>query len=131
MNKVLGNDRLFNIGNDVAVDAKHKAAATMAANGLDWSVTKRMVQYSADDGVKSFPGQYVLTRNDNQSPLSIVGKDYHAIQNIDSFDMFDNLTFIGGFAEYVRAGCTRGGQKIFIEAKLTIPIREQNGSSIK
>ena len=105
----------------VATDAaKHSSAEAMKQAGLDWTVGKRLVQYNlTDSGARAFPNQYVLTRLDDESPLSIVGKDYQSIQNNEAFDMFDNLTFIGGMAEYIRAGCTKKGQKIFIEAKLT------------
>lgn len=129
MSKILGNGETRQLRSTAVVkkEAKYSSAETMRENGLDWIVEKRLVQYSADDGILTFPGQYVLTRGDNNKPLNIVGKDYRVIQNTESFDMFDELTFIGGFAEYQRAGSTREGQKIFIEAKLTdgnIEIRE-------
>ncbi len=113
--------------------AKHSSAEAMIQAGLDWQVEKRLIQYNlTDGGIRSFPNQYVLTRLDNESPLSVVGKDYQSIQNVDAFDMFDNLTFIGGMAEYIRAGCTKEGQKIFIEAKLTGDnIRIKQGDEIE
>lgn len=100
-------------------EAKHSSAATMQECGLDWEVRKQLVQYQHNGENLFFLDQYVLKRMDKGTPLSIVGKDYQPIQNIAAFDMFDNLTFIGGVAEYLRAGETNNGQKIFIHAKLT------------
>lgn len=121
MNRTLANDqkRIFSSAESVAELAKHSSAETMKENGLDWAVEKRIVQYSHNNETKLFTDQYVLTRQDKGTPLGIVGKDYQVIQNTKSFDFFDNMTIIGGVAEYLKAGSTRGGQRIFIEARLT------------
>ena len=107
------------IGNVQTEEGKHSAAVAIREAGLDWTVSKQLQRYYHNGELHSFPDQYVLTRDDNSHPLSNVGKDYEAIQNEHAFDFFNNVTFIGGDAEYVRSGATQNGKKLFIEAKLS------------
>jgi phage/plasmid-like protein (TIGR03299 family) len=66
-------------------------------------------------GVSNF---FATVRNDNNSVLGVVGKDYEVVQNADAFQFFDAI--VGGESgiRYETAGALGKGERIFITAKL-------------
>lgn len=88
------------------------------AAGLDWNVVKTPAQFTAPTGeVKAVPGKFVNYREDNNTPLGIVGKDYTIVQNRGAFSFFDAV--VGEKAAmYHTAGSLFEGRKIWLLAKL-------------
>ncbi len=69
------------------------------------------------------PGFYATIRDDNQSVLGVVGKDYHVVQNRDAFSFFDSIVGDDSGILYETAGALGKGERIFITAKLPDYIR--------
>lgn len=85
--------------------------------GLNWSVSRRQVEYLHDDLSHQYPDRSVLVRSDTGAPLSIVGRRYKIVQPADIMDFFARLSRAGGF-ELETAGSLSGGQKIWALAKI-------------
>ena len=100
----------------VTKDALTSADAIVEAD-LNWKVIKTPVKFDGDDEIKEFPDQFVTKIESTHHPLGIVGRDYNIVQNIEAFQFFDDLV---GRREAIfeTAGAIRGGQKVFITAKL-------------
>ncbi|OOQ56599.1 DUF932 domain-containing protein [Mucilaginibacter pedocola] len=97
--------------------------------GLDYTVEKRPLFSNALNneitdldpelatskiGVPNF---FATVRNDNDTVLGVVGKDYEVVQNVDAFQFFDAI--VGGDGiKYETAGALGKGERIFITAKL-------------
>jgi len=66
-------------------------------------------------GVSNF---FATVRNDTNSVLGVVGKDYEVVQNADAFQFFDAI--VGGESgiKYETAGALGKGERVFITAKL-------------
>lgn len=92
--------------------------------GLDWQVLPQTVEVQG----KTVPNYQAMTRNDNGTVLSILGKRYTAIQNEEAFDFFDSV--IGeGQAVYDTAGSLSEGRKVWIMAKLKGSLFLENNPS--
>ncbi len=63
------------------------------------------------------PDHKLLFRSDNNLPLGVVGRDYHPIQNHESFSFFDCVCEQYG-ASYEFAAEIKGGKKIILQARL-------------
>ncbi|HEY4325120.1 MAG TPA: DUF932 domain-containing protein [Mucilaginibacter sp.] len=98
--------------------------------GLDYLVEKRplftnsLANELADlDEAGQFPKTnvpnfFATVRNDNNSVLGVVGKDYEVVQNVDAFQFFDAIVSGGSGIKYETAGALGKGERIFITAKL-------------
>lgn len=84
---------------------------------LDWKVEKRQIFFETETQKIELPDNKAIVRADNNVPLGIVKNRYHPIQNVDSFDFFDEIVG-GGQAVYDTAGSLFEGRKVFITAKL-------------
>ena len=97
--------------------------------GLDYRVEKReLFTYDTENQLTyqrnenkiatvQVPNFYATVREDNETVLGVVGKDYQVVQNIDAFSFFDAI--VGGDGiQYETAGALGKGEKIFITAKL-------------
>jgi len=95
--------------------------------GLDYMVEKRplftnLLENESANGVSfpkiSVPNFYATVRNDNNSVLGVVGKDYEVVQNADAFQFFDVIAGGESGIKYETAGALGKGERIFITAKL-------------
>jgi phage/plasmid-like protein (TIGR03299 family) len=112
------------------------SAEAMKFAGLDYKVEKRplftldgsQVQISKElqgEGIAfatskdiAVPNYSATVRTDNDVVLGVVGKDYHVVQNTDSFSFFDSIVGGGEGIQYETAGALGKGERIFITAKL-------------
>ncbi|MEL1240404.1 DUF932 domain-containing protein [Flavobacterium flavipallidum] len=76
------------------------------------------------------PNYFANIRNDNNTVLGVVGKDYQIVQNCEAFSFFDAI--VGGTDGilYETAGALGNGERIFITAKLPDYIRVGNGDDV-
>jgi phage/plasmid-like protein (TIGR03299 family) len=95
------------------------AAEALAAAGLDWTVSKRPLHLI--DGTV-VPDHFAIVRDDKSAPLGVVGNVYEPLQNKDAFSFFDAVVGVKD-AIYHTAGSLRGGQYVWILAKLPGTIR--------
>jgi phage/plasmid-like protein (TIGR03299 family) len=98
--------------------------------GLDYTVEKRPLFTNAlNNDLTGFdpdfatskldvPAFFATVRNDNDSVLGVVGKDYEVVQNADAFQFFDAIVGGGDGIKYETAGALGKGERIFITAKL-------------
>ncbi|UOE48764.1 DUF945 domain-containing protein [Mucilaginibacter sp. SMC90] len=95
--------------------------------GLDYTVEKRPLftnvlendlNNGEDFGKIAVPNFYATVRNDNNSVLGVVGKDYEVVQNADAFQFFDAIVGGGNGIQYETAGALGKGERVFITAKL-------------
>ena len=97
--------------------------------GLDFTVEKRkLFTFDSENNNSNpdtdviipeieVPDYFATVRNDNDTVLGVVGKDYEVIQNRDTFSFFDAI--VGGDGiQYETAGALGKGERIFITAKL-------------
>jgi phage/plasmid-like protein (TIGR03299 family) len=97
--------------------------------GLDYTVEKRpLFTYDNESNAAnpesdiiipeiSVPNYFATVRNDSDTVLGVVGKDYQIVQNRDAFSFFDSI--VGGDGiQYETAGALGNGERIFITAKL-------------
>lgn len=95
------------------------AAEALKAAGLDWTVSKQPLHLM--DGTV-VPDHFAVVRDDTKKPLGVVGKIYEPLQNPAAFSFFDAV--VGSKeAIYHTAGSLRGGQYVWILAKLPGTIR--------
>jgi phage/plasmid-like protein (TIGR03299 family) len=110
--------------------------------GLDYTVEKRKLftfdseNNSGNDGIDiiipeiEVPNYFATIRNDNETVLGVVGKDYEIVQNRDAFSFFDSI--VGGEGiQYETAGALGKGERIFITAKLPDYIKVGNDDLIE
>jgi phage/plasmid-like protein (TIGR03299 family) len=98
--------------------------------GLDYTVEKRplftnalnneLTGFDPDFATSKLdvPAFFATVRNDNDSVLGVVGKDYEVVQNADAFQFFDAIVGGGAGIKYETAGALGKGERIFITAKL-------------
>lgn len=98
--------------------------------GLDYTVEKRplftnalnneLTGFAPDFATSKLdvPAFFATVRNDNDTVLGVVGKDYEVVQNADAFQFFDAIVGGGNGIKYETAGALGKGERIFITAKL-------------
>lgn len=85
---------------------------------LDWEVILKPVFFQNADGTfEQVPDRFSATRDRDNRSLGIVSSEYNPFQNIDAFSFFDTITGSGD-AKYETAGSLRGGQRVFLSAKI-------------
>lgn len=89
------------------------------AAGLNWKVSKQEL-FLGDK--KKVPNRFAIVREDNNTPLGIVGNVYNPLQNKDAFRFFDSVVGCKE-AMYHTAGALGAGEIIWILAKLPGYIR--------
>lgn len=100
-----------NIGNDVT--KCNKIQDVLKSSGLDYKVEKKEL-YLEDK--KHVDNWYATVRDDNNSVLGVVGKDYCVLDNIEGFE-FINEIINGNDAMFESAGSWDKGRRAFIVAK--------------
>lgn len=87
--------------------------------GLDWSVSKRPVQYGAHDTpgvVKGFKDKFVLARTTDDHPYAVVSNRYKPVQPKEILEFFRDL--ISDFGMKIdTAGSLRDGKRVWALAK--------------
>ena len=91
------------------------------AAGLDWTVSKRQVQYHCFDpqyGMQHLPfkDRFVLARDTDDKPYSVVSGRYHPVQPKEIISAFKDLIELGGF-QMETAGSLSDGKRIWVMAK--------------
>ena len=94
------------------------AADILAKSGMDWQVDKRQLGWLDTDGVfREAKNRFGIVRKDNGSTLGVAGRVYSTVQNSSALSLLDAAARRGE-VNYVSAGEVRGGEKIWIQAKL-------------
>lgn len=116
------------LGTVIDEDVVTSAEAIRLA-GLDWKVEQHDIVteiYAHDDAGNIDPYNYERVeitdkvaniRMDTKTPVGVVGKRYHVIQNTEAFDFFDEILGRGD-AHYHTAGSLYNGRKIWALARL-------------
>lgn len=108
------------------VDQYPTSSEAIAFAGLDFEVTKKRLFVKNDPlridtgdtpAVIEVPNYFATVREDNKTPLGVVGNDYHIVQNREAFSFFDAIVKGEGIL-YETAGALGKGERIFITAKL-------------
>lgn len=86
----------------------------LSETNLNWKVSKERIE-TTESGIV-LPKHVAIVRSDNQSVLSVMGKDYQAYQNEDLLEMLFRVSQMTGF-EITRGGYFGEGQKIYIQLK--------------
>jgi phage/plasmid-like protein (TIGR03299 family) len=90
----------------------------MVAAGLDWQVVKKPIQYGNSNEKKTaIDNKAALVRETDNQLLSIVGNNWHPIQNEDAFSMFNEMCQAGDM-EMNTAGSLKDGQIVWGLAKV-------------
>lgn len=84
---------------------------------LDWNVAPFPLFTSVNGQMVACEDNRAIVREDNGKVLAVVGNRYQVLQNLDCFDLFDNVVG-SGQAVYDTAGSLFGGKKVWIMAKL-------------
>lgn len=104
-------------GATTVVEGAPSAAEAIRFAQLDWDVELRKVYGESSKGnPKVIPGKHAVTRTTDDKVFSVVGGQYHPLQNRDAFTFVDNLLDDG--LEYETAGALRGGSIVFLTAKI-------------
>lgn len=110
--------------------------------GLDYEVVKSPLFTNGSEIITDFnhlemnqntlevPNYFANIRNDNNTVLGVVGKDYHIVQNREAFNFFDAIVGGDDGILYETAGALGKGERIFITAKLPNYIRVGNGDDV-
>lgn len=97
------------------------AREAMRLADLDWTVETVTVMADLAPQPKVINNAYATVRTDptgTQTPLAVVGNQYHPLQNETVFDLLQNVVDDSG-ATFTAAGHTHGGRRTF--AKMALP----------
>lgn len=110
---------LVSSGKVQTVDGCKTAAEAIEAAGMNWRVSLRPLQTRDGVRVPTDGGMncYAVVRDDIETCIGTVGKDYMPLQNDSAFEFFDAVVG-SGEAKYEYAGTMDGGKKLFIFANL-------------
>lgn len=104
-------------GQTVVVDHAPQAEEAIKLAQLDWEVNLEPVYTKTRQNTfREVPERFAIVRDADEKSLGVVSSMYHPLQNRDAFQFLDNLTDEG--LEYETAGSLRGGETVFITAKL-------------
>lgn len=94
--------------------------------GLDWQVVPQPMYLPDGVEVEKFVAN---VRQTDSKQLGVVGKGYEIVQNEEAFGFIDDLLDDSG-AKFHTAGSLKGGEKVWILAKLPNVIRLGEGEEI-
>ena len=111
-----------------ALDHYMTSAEAITAAGLDWTVKEQPIYFDNNTLTTNLEldlqpdwtkveSHKALVRDSDGRVLSVMGKKYNVLQNIEAFDFTDRL-IEGGEMEYVTAGAVKDGQVVFMVAKI-------------
>jgi phage/plasmid-like protein (TIGR03299 family) len=102
-------------------------AEMLVAAGLDWEVEKRPLNFVGADGSNHVvKDQFALVRGSDDTPLTIVGKDWAPVQNKTAFSFFNSFVEQGAM-EMHTAGSLFGGRQVWALAKMKEGFEILNG----
>jgi phage/plasmid-like protein (TIGR03299 family) len=106
---------LFSVGREVN---GVNAAACMEEAEMNFTVSARPLSFMGNDG-QSIPifDKVAIVRDDNDAIMSVMSDAYGIVQPQQCFDLADALVSEGG-NHYCHAGMTKGGRRIFLQAKI-------------
>ncbi len=108
------------LGNNVQEDASIEEWQQQA--GLDWSVSKRPVHFAgecvpgANNGIHTFKDKFVLVRDTDSRPFSVVSGRYNPVQPKEILEFFRDLIDTHGMT-IETAGSLKDGKRIWALAK--------------
>jgi phage/plasmid-like protein (TIGR03299 family) len=104
------------LGNKVANNLS--PVEMLKAAGLDWRVTKQPLFWKPEgDKLVKVTNKFVLERETDHTPLSIVGKSYKEVQNEEAADFFKKYT-AAGHMTMETMGSLWGGRYIWCLARV-------------
>ncbi|CAN5206512.1 DUF932 domain-containing protein [soil metagenome] len=114
-------------GLGVRLDRPATAFEALRAARLDWVVDKKPLYASVRDDSRGVPRWFMIVRPDlvgsgSFPVLGIVGKGYRPLQNREAFEFLDPIVGEGA-AAYHTAGALGNGERVWILAKLPVPMR--------
>ena len=106
---------LFSIGQEVTGAT---ATQCMEQADMNFTVSARPLSYMGNDGQQlSITEKVAIVRDDNDYVLGVMSDSYGIVQPQQCFDLADALISEGG-NHYCHAGMTKGGKRIFLQAKI-------------
>jgi phage/plasmid-like protein (TIGR03299 family) len=87
----------------------------MTASHTDWLVEKEPMKLVKDDEVVN--EYFAIVRQDTRKTLSVVGKKYRPLQNIQAFNFLDSL-MMDGIIKYEAAFALKGGKHVCLLARM-------------
>jgi phage/plasmid-like protein (TIGR03299 family) len=98
--------------------------------GLDWGIEKRPIFIETVGGEKiELPDRVALVRDDIELPLGVVAPSYEVFDNIEGFDVLDELMGRGD-VELATAGSLMKGRRVWALAKLDREVKLPGGDKI-
>src|SRR5262245_10524001 len=113
-----------------SVNVLNLAAGDVAKQAkLDWQIKAGPSLYRVGDKVREFSDHQTLYRSDDGNALSVVGKNFKAVQPAQMLELFNDLSERFGFKlEY--AGATQGGRRIWGMAKTPYELEAIKGDKV-
>ena len=104
------------LGNNI--DADSTIEDWQRQSGLDWTVSKRPVLYQGHEGrgITLFKDKFVLARDTDSTPFSVVSDRYKPVQPKDVLEFFRDLIATHGMT-IETAGSLKDGKRIWALAK--------------
>jgi phage/plasmid-like protein (TIGR03299 family) len=104
------------LGQTVSADASIED--WQIAGGINWEAKRALVTYTGQDNeTVAWADKHVLYRSDTGKPLSVVSKDYRAVQPSEVLGFFKDLSAKGGF-EIETVGSLKEGRRIWALARV-------------
>ena len=104
-------------GTGTVVQEAKESKEVIVIAGMDYGVSKIPIAGDSDTGWIEYEKHKMVIRDDTNTALGVVGKDYTLIQNQQAFDFFDDLVGEGAVT-YESAGVLGKGERIWVSAKL-------------
>lgn len=109
-------------GLGVALENPPTAQQAIKAAGLNWRVEKRPLftpktANGDQNNLREVEGYSAVVRKDKNRVLGVVGRNWQPLQNREAFRFFDPFIEAGA-AQYHTAGSLKGGQHVWVLAKL-------------
>ena len=114
-------------GQGVGLENYMTSAEAITAASLDWTVKEQPIFFDSNTLTTNLeldapawtqvPTHKALVRDSDGRVLSVMGKKYNVLQNVEAFDFTDRLVEEGEM-EYVTAGAVKDGQVVFMVAKI-------------
>lgn len=93
-------------------------AEVLKLAGLNWTVSKQPIYVKQKGAFLKLDGKMALTRDSDESMLSLVGKTWKPVQNQEAFEFFDKFVRAGK-AKMETAGSLWGGRYVWGLARLS------------
>lgn len=87
-------------------------------SGLNWTVSDKPLFAQIGEDYIPFPEKKMIVRDDNNSPLGIVGADYQSVQNHDLFELVQCLQEFDSEMIVESAGHFGGGKTVFLQVRM-------------